>query len=223
MLGAEGLALVIAFVILSLSLHEAAHAWAANAQGDPTARLQGRMTWNPLVHIDPWMTLILPTLSLLFLGFLFGGARPVPVNPSNFKNPHRANALVAIAGPLSNFLLALVFMGAWILVLTLTDYEGNQLLPAVLRASALANVILAVFNLIPLPPLDGSRVVRWLMPSEARRSYDQLEPLGFVILIGLFYFVPGFSIWLGQTIQQAYIWTFELTNWVLTPVLDLLV
>ncbi len=149
---------MIAFVVLSLSLHEAAHAWAANALGDPTAKLQGRMTWNPLVHIDPWMTLILPTLSILLFGFLFGGARPVPVDPRNFKNAHRDNALVAIAGPLSNFLLALVFMGAWIGVLTLTDYTGDQLLPAVLRATALANVILAVFNLIPLLPLDGGHV-----------------------------------------------------------------
>ncbi len=213
---------MIAFVVLSLSLHEAAHAWAANALGDPTAKLQGRMTWNPLVHIDPWMTLILPTLSILFFGFLFGGARPVPVDPRNFKNAHRDNALVAIAGPLSNFLLALVFMGAWIGVLTLTDYTGDQLLPAVLRATALANVILAVFNLIPLPPLDGSRVVRWLLPSDARRAYDQLESLGLVILIGLFYLVPGFSIGLGRTIEQAYVWTFELTNWVLGPLLDLL-
>lgn len=175
------------------------------------------MTWNPLVHIDPVMTLIVPAVSLMVFGFLFGGARPVPVDPRNFKNPQRDNALVAAAGPASNFLLSLVFIAALILAVTHGGYDPDQLLPAVLRASALANVILFIFNLIPLPPLDGSRIVRWLMPPEVRRPYDQLEGFGLMILIGLFYLVPGFSLWLGQTISSVFNGIFELVNWALAP------
>jgi Zn-dependent protease len=196
-----GIALVVAFVVISLGVHEAAHAFAAYRLGDPTAKNLGRMTVNPIPHIDPLMTIVLPAITLLTVGFIFGGAKPVPVVPRNFKHPNRDNAIVAIAGPLSNLLLSVLFLTVGYALLASDTYRGDQVLPRVLFASGVANLILAVFNLLPIPPLDGSRVVSWLLPPQARASYNGLERFGLLIIVGLFWLYPpfGYAIWSTMT------------------------
>lgn len=201
-LGTTGIVMLVVLVILSLSVHEAAHAWMAWMRGDSTAKSMGRMTVNPIVHIDPFMTIILPAISLMTFGFLFGGAKPVPVMTSNLKYPHRDNALVALAGPVSNLLLALMFFGIAQALDQFDLYERDQLLFILMMGAGVANVILAVFNLLPIPPLDGSRIVRWLLPSELRGSYDVLERFGLLIILGLFYVVPGFRQFVGGSIYK---------------------
>jgi len=193
-----------AVLLFSLSLHEAAHAWMASKLGDPTARMLGRVTLNPVKHIDPLGTIILPAIMLIVNpNFLFGWAKPTPVTPANFKNLTRDDILTTIAGPCSNILAAI---GATILLLILshTSAIGSAVVhglargamdPA-LRSSALfplallfyltmfLNLILAAFNLLPLPPLDGSHVFRHLLPYRALRVYDSLGILSlFVIFI----------------------------------------
>jgi len=193
-----------AVLLFSLSLHEAAHAWMASRLGDPTARMLGRITLNPIKHIDLWGTIILPAIMLLINpGFLFGWAKPTPVTTSNFKNLTRDDILTTVAGPASNVLAAI---GATVLMLVLshTSAAGSAIVhqlamgmvdPA-LKASILyplallfyltmfLNLLLAAFNLLPLPPLDGSHVFRHFLPYKALRIYDSLGILGlFVIFI----------------------------------------
>ncbi len=201
-IGTAGVVVLVALLIFSLCFHEVAHAWMALKRGDPTARDQGRISINPLVHIDPVMTLIVPVLTLMFAGFIFGGARPVPVNPGNFRNPHADNALVAAAGPLSNLFLALVGLVALRIVLRMEHFDG-KVLPYLLLGFVHMNVLLAVFNLLPIPPLDGSRIVMWLLPRSARPAYGSLESFGLFIIVGLFFFVPGFARFVWITIQEV--------------------
>jgi Zn-dependent protease len=188
------LALSLALLILSLGIHEAAHAWAALKCGDPTARDLGRLTLNPIPHIDLWWTILIPGMFLYVSGgrFLFGGAKPVPVDFHRLKNPWRDMSIVAFAGPLSNLILVGVFVALWKFFVTTGYYNGaaegayqrqNDLLPAVLMSAVGANAILFVFNLIPLPPLDGSRIMTWLLPSSLRESYNAIGVFG---LIGVF-------------------------------------
>ncbi len=199
-----GIALVVAFVVISLGIHEAAHAFAAYKLGDPTAKNLGRMTVNPIPHIDPFMTIVLPAITLMTMGFVFGGAKPVPVMPRNFKSPNRDNAIVAIAGPLSNLLLAVLFLAVGYALLKTGVYRGDQVLPRVLFASGVVNLILAIFNLVPIPPLDGSRVVSWLLPGEARQVYNSLERFGLLIIVGLILLVPGFRYAIWSTLRTVF-------------------
>ncbi|MCP3915393.1 MAG: site-2 protease family protein [bacterium] len=180
--------LIVAFLILSLGIHEAAHAWVANLCGDSTAKNLGRMTLNPIVHIDLFMTILLPAILLLSgSGFLFGGAKPVPVNPHNLRKPLRDMMFVAIAGPLSNVILAVVFMFIFRILVFQVGMDSNALAPKVMYASMYVNLILAIFNMLPVPPLDGSRVMAYVLPSSLREQFVSLERFGMIIVFALLF------------------------------------
>jgi Zn-dependent protease len=173
-------------VLFAITLHEVAHGWAARALGDRTAEMLGRLSLNPVKHIDPMGTVVVPILLLVLGGFLFGWAKPVPVAMRNFKHPRRDMALVAIAGPLSNLAMALAWGLLMKLALSMNPEEGIWLgIILMCRAGILINIVLMVLNLIPLPPLDGGRVLTGLLPERQARVMDRIEPYGFVILIGL--------------------------------------
>lgn len=182
---------IAVFVVLSLSLHEAAHAWTAWKLGDPTAKDLGRVTLNPLPSIDPFMTVILPIGMLLLGGFVFGGAKPVPVSYHRLRHPLRDMMLVALAGPLTNFVLAAVFLLGIKATDQFGDYTRADPLMRVLEYAMTTNLVLAAFNMLPIPPLDGSRVMAWLLPSNLREPYVQLERFGLLLVIGVVFFVPG--------------------------------
>lgn len=179
---------VVAF-LFAISFHEAAHAWSADRLGDPTARDQGRITMNPVAHIDPFMTIVFPAL-LMMAGFPpFGAAKPVPVDTRNLEQPRRDHAWIAAAGPLSNVLLALVSvvllrgMIGEIFPLTLIPAGLQEPVFALLMASLTINLLLAVFNMIPIPPLDGSWVLSNFLSGQAEAMYRSIQPYGFLILI----------------------------------------
>jgi Zn-dependent protease len=185
--------LVVIIVVMSLGIHEAAHAWVAYKRGDSTARDLGRMTINPIVHIDPFLTIILPTIMMLTMGWPFGGAKPVPVVAANLKHPVRDMMWVALAGPASNFLQAIVFEVVKKSVLLAGDYEKDTLFVRVMNFGVLINVLLALFNLLPIPPLDGSRVMSYLLPRSMRESFEALDRFGILIVLAVIWFVPGGS------------------------------
>lgn len=173
-------------VLFAITLHEVAHGWAARALGDRTAEMLGRLSLNPLRHVDPMGTIIVPVLLLALGGFLFGWAKPVPVGVRNLSHPRRDMALVAVAGPLANGAMAL----GWGLVLKLTlmmgAEEGAWLgVRYMAMAGIMINLVLMVLNLLPLPPLDGGRVLTGLLPERYARVMDRLEPYGLVILVAL--------------------------------------
>lgn len=173
-------------VLLAITVHEASHGYAARALGDRTAEALGRLSLNPLRHIDPVGTLLVPGILLVLGGFLFGWARPVPVNARNLAHPRRDMALVAVAGPLSNLAMAL----GWGLLLKLALAGGStDGLWLGVRAMAVAgiviNLILMVLNLLPLPPLDGGRVLTGIVPEAWARRLDRIEPYGLLMLVVL--------------------------------------
>lgn len=179
--------LVIGFLILSLGIHEAAHAWVATLCGDTTARDMGRLTLNPVAHIDPFFTILLPAMLLLAGGPAFGGAKPVPVVYNRLRKPLRDMMFVAIAGPLSNLVLAILFALAWKSVGLFGGLPTDSLAMRVLEMSIHFNIILAVFNMIPVPPLDGSRVLAFFLPRDLREPYVRLETFGMLIVFGLLF------------------------------------
>ncbi len=170
-------------ILFAITLHEVAHGWVAYRLGDPTAKMLGRLTINPLKHIDPIGTVIVPLVMLWLGGVIFGWAKPVPINHRNLKHLRRDVALIAIAGPLSNLLMACF----WAVIYHLT---ASVSLPLGLMAQigVEINVLLCVLNLIPLPPLDGSRVVDSLLPGRMSYYYSRLEPYGFFIILALYFF-----------------------------------
>jgi Zn-dependent protease len=176
------IALMVVVLFFSVIIHEVAHAYSALLNGDPTAKLSGRITLNPIPHIDPIGTLLLPALLVLSGSrLLFGWARPVPVNPMNFRNYTWGEITVSASGPLSNLALAVVF--ALLLRLGL----GNIGLMKLAYYGVSINIFLALFNLIPIPPLDGSHVLAALLPRDLLRLYRHLEPVGFILILVLFY------------------------------------
>lgn len=187
-----GWVLVSLLVLLfSLSLHESAHAWMAERLGDPTGRMLGRVTLNPLPHIDPMGTLLFPVVGLIAGGFIFGWAKPVPVNTARLRDPRRHHIWVAAAGPLSNIVAAAGFLVGFRLVQMFSGpgMSSTLLEPLglVCQAGIFLNVILAVFNLIPIPPLDGSWILGGLLPGSASRWMDMIRPYGFLLLLLLLY------------------------------------
>lgn len=187
--------IIVLFVLLfAITVHEAAHGWAALKMGDPTAYHLGRVTLNPIPHIDPIGTILMP-LMLAIMGFpFFGWAKPVPVNPLNLRNPRRDNLIISAAGPLSNLTVAFIAFFGFIILKTLTSgYLGTNPQSFVSYLSSgiffilyyaiVINVILATFNLIPVPPLDGSGVLLGLISDEAAQKYEQIRPYGFIIII----------------------------------------
>lgn len=190
----SGVIIQVAVLLFALSFHEMAHAWAAYKLGDPTARDLGRLTMNPIKHIDPFMTLIFPAM-LLAIGspVIFGAAKPVPVDTANLKHPKRDHMWIAAAGPISNVILATISIVllnlAWQPLQVGSAMGSAWAAPvfAVLIWSLRINVLLAAFNLIPLYPLDGSWVLSRFLSGGAARAYASLRPYGFIILIVLMY------------------------------------
>lgn len=180
-------------LLFSVVIHEVAHGTVADRLGDPTARHAGRLTLNPIKHLDPFGSVILP-VGLFFLsggGFLFGWAKPVPFNPYNLKKPERDGALIAIAGPLSNLFLAFTFGFVAKATVLLSASPIIENLRPFFSVIILTNVALAVFNLVPLPPLDGSKIIFALLPRSADKIKLLLEQYGpFILLIFIFF---GFS------------------------------
>ena len=178
-------------LIISVMVHEVSHGYVAEKLGDPTARLAGRLTLNPLKHLDPFGSVILPLLlSLLPGGVIFGWAKPVPYDPRNLRRPGCDAALVAAAGPISNLLLAFVF---GLLFRFFAPGPGEaavvgELFPALLAQVVIVNVWLAIFNLVPIPPLDGSKVLFWFLPQGAHEFRAFLERYGFFILLFFIFF-----------------------------------
>jgi len=176
----------IIILILSVVVHEVSHGYAAESLGDPTARLAGRLTLNPIKHLDPIGSILVPAVTWLSGGFIFGWARPVPFNPYNLSNQRWGEALVAIAGPISNLALA-TFFG---LIVRFAGVEGSLL--QVLSFIVFINLILAVFNLIPVPPLDGSKILFAFLPHQYNNVRVILERYGFVIILFVIFFLWRF-------------------------------
>ncbi len=186
--------------LFAISVHESAHAWMADRCGDPTARMLGRVTLNPIRHIDLFGTIILPLLAMISHFPVIGWAKPTPVNPLNFRHKVRDDILTSVAGPVSNFLVASGAVAA-LVVISLTSLQGRLIVQG-LAAGALLdtgsalvplglllydlmliNVLLGVFNLIPVPPLDGSHVLRHMLSEPVRRIYDQVGIFGLLVLV----------------------------------------
>jgi Zn-dependent protease len=177
------IAIAIAIVLLSLTVHEAAHAWTAEKLGDPTARTLGRVSLNPIVHIDPIGTVLLPLLAAWSGLPIIGWAKPVPVNISRLRRGRQDFMLIAAAGPASN--IGLAFIGG--LMLTMLQPVDGLDATDIIRYAAIININLAVFNLLPVPPLDGGNVLAGLLPPAAAAVFDNLRPFGFVILYALMF------------------------------------
>jgi Zn-dependent protease len=185
----------ISVLLFAVSIHESAHGWMAEKFGDPTARIQGRITLNPIPHIDPIGSVIFPILLYIAGAPVFGWAKPVAVNPYNLRDPRRANMFISAAGPGSNiiagvlgivFLLVLKHLG--VVDLTPILRGGNPgLLTLILFELIIINIFLAIFNLIPVPPLDGSWILEGVLKGEALYHYQKIKPYGFIILIVIIY------------------------------------
>lgn len=193
--------IILGFFILiySVILHEIAHGYIAERLGDPTARNAGRLTLNPIPHIDPIMTIAIP--AFLFIsaqifggGILFGAAKPVPINPLYFDDPKKDTALVSLAGVITNFALAGIAA-----ILYNIGGSGMPIVATALQFMVLINLLLGVFNLIPIPPLDGSKVLASLLPKNAAQTLLSLEPFGFILILGLFFF-SGFGGLIGRLV-----------------------
>ena len=170
-------------VLFAITLHEADHAYAAKYFGDNTAYSQGRMSLNPLVHIDIWGTIVIPVLMFLFTPFVFGYAKPVPVEFGRLRNPKRDMAWVSLAGPFANFVMAVL----WLImgVLLVFFQVGEEFPHKMAQAGIVTNLLIMAFNLLPIPPLDGGRVVTAMLPHRAAYAFARIEPYGFFVVLAL--------------------------------------
>jgi len=215
------LALAVVSIILAITLHEAAHGFAALALGDTTARDAGRLSLNPIKHIDRVGTIILPGILLISqlvlpphkIFFMFGWAKPVPVSAWKFRNPRRGMALVAIAGPLMNFFLA------WLAALVMPVPEGNDVWDPVVQKFLmyfmLSNIVLGLFNLLPIPPLDGGRIAVGVLPLQLARVWARLERVGIVVVLLAVFILPrllGIDP-VGEALNHVLPWTFRTIFW----------
>ena len=195
--------------LFSLSFHESAHAWTSYRYGDDTGKLQGRITLNPIPHIDPFGTVLFPLIGMMTGGMMFGWAKPVMTNPNLWRDKKQANIMVSAAGPISNFILAIVAFvlikilivsgvmqsamysaaGGPLNIIVPMVPDSTYLLPisTLLSVFLTLNVVLGIFNLIPIPPLDGSHVLESLLPPSLAEGYEQIRPYGFLLLIALMY------------------------------------
>jgi Zn-dependent protease len=195
----ESLLIVAAVAIIAITFHEAAHGYVAWKLGDPTAYQQGRVSFNPIRHIDPFGTVVLPLILFIASGWILGWAKPVPVNPSRLNSPRRDMVLVAAAGPGIN--LALAFVSAALLSALGGLNAEPEFLNKLLRFSIYFNVLIGVFNLIPIPPLDGGRIAVGVLPGSLAFPLARLEPYGMWIVIGVLLIVPLVTYQLGNEIN----------------------
>jgi Zn-dependent protease len=213
------LLLILPPLLFAVVVHEVAHAWMALRQGDDTAARLGRLTLNPLRHLDLVGSFLVPLgLWAARAPFLFGWAKPVPVDPRNFRNFRRGDILVSLAGPASNVILAIVSVVAAVAVVWLGRVAppiapAADFLAGMARFSILINILLAVFNLLPIPPLDGSHVLFHLLPPELGPAYRRAGRFGFLILFGLFFLVPG--------VFDVLLWPVTMIDRVAAGVIDL--
>jgi len=187
--------IIIVVLLVSIVFHEVAHAWVARREGDDTAERLGRITLNPIPHLDPIGSILVPVvLATLPGGFIFGWAKPVPVNPANFREPVGGDIRVSLAGIVVNLILAFCFALLLVPLVRLAGPDSPEMWGILYMAAyygVMINLILAFFNLIPIPPLDGSHVMRHLLPESLRGPYASLGRFGILILLGILYFVPG--------------------------------
>lgn len=205
-------------VLFAITVHEAAHGYAARYFGDPTAAMLGRITLNPLKHIDPIGTILMPLLLYFSTSgaFLFGYAKPVPVNFGQLRHPKRDMVWVALAGPASNFIQAI----AWAVALVLLVVSGleERFFVEMCRAGVLVNLVMWAFNLFPLPPLDGGRILAGLLPTRAAMTLSRIEPYGFFIVLALVLLGIVGSLWLRPLMDIGY----AVINTIITPLAALL-
>nr|VFK16782.1 MAG: Zn-dependent protease (includes SpoIVFB) [Candidatus Kentron sp. LPFa] len=198
-------------VLLAITVHEVAHGWVARHRGDPTAMMLSRLTLNPLKHIDPIGTIMVPGLLFLFQStFIFGWAKPVPVAWRNLKHPKRDMALVAIAGPAANLMMAILWALLVKIGFALFEYFGNSILLMIYMgwAGISINVALMILNLLPIPPLDGGRVLVGLLPHPWAGQVNRIEPFGLFIVIGLL--VTGILQSILAFTHEKFLWIFGL-------------
>jgi Zn-dependent protease len=212
----QGLLIFAPVLLFSVIAHEYAHGYAALRQGDNTALALGRLTWNPVKHIDPWMTIIVPAgLWILSKGtMLLGGAKPVPVNPRNYRNFMRGDIIVSLAGVATNLVIAFL---CWVLFPLLGALGRSvpsletaaSILQAMMIQGMLLNLILVVFNLIPIPPLDGSHVMKYLLPASIALQYQRVSRYGIIVLIALMWVTPGVLSFIMTPAFRTFGWSYS--------------